>query len=301
MSMRRAGLLLLIVLSSSGPGRVDAQASSPPPVAKTGVSPAPALRGGASPAKPAAKSLPAKKLEPIETLRAALASGDAARAGAALDALGARSDGAAVAALRDFLVVGQADAWADRAIEALGNTRSPDARALLAELAQHRRVSARVLAYRGLAAIPGEQSDALLAQGLRDSDPGVRGLCATQLGERDARPMVDLLLRALERGVPEAAAAIGKLGDADAVARYGALLQRLPIAVMLSGYGEFLRRRDLPEATKLEIVARLGEVAGVVVKGFLEQLVADGVGKGSGSFELALRETAKRIDAGGGK
>ena len=65
---------------------------------------------------------------------------------------------------------------------------------------------------------------------------------------------------------------------------------------------EFLRRSDLAEATKLEIVARLGEVAGAVVKQFLEQLVADGVGKkGSGSFDLALRETAKRIDAGGGQ
>jgi hypothetical protein len=247
------------------------------------------------------KAAAAKKSGPIEPLLAALASGDAARAGAALDALGARSDRAAVVALRAFLIVGQADAWADRAIAALGNTRSPDARALLTELTQHRRPAARLLAYRGLAQIPGSASDEALAQGLRDSDPAVRGLCATQLGERNARSKADLLLRALERGVPEAAPAIGKLGDAEMVARYGALLQRLPIDVMLGGYGEFLRRADLAEATKLEIVARLGEVAGVVVKRFLEQLVADGVGKGSASLELALRETAKRIDEGGRK
>jgi hypothetical protein len=281
-----AGLVHALALGASRYGRAHAQPSSE-------------LAAASKVAPP--KAAPAKKSGPIEPLLAALASGDAARAGAALDALGARSDRAAVVALRAFLVVGQADAWADRAIAALGNTRSPDARALLTELTQHRRPAARLLAYRGLAQVPGSASDEALAQGLRDSDPGVRGLCATQLGERNARSKADLLLRALERGVPEAAPAIGKLGDAEMVARYGALLQRLPIDVMLGGYGEFLRRADLTEATKLEIVARLGEVAGVVVKRFLEQLVVDGVGKGSASLELALRETAKRIDEGGTK
>jgi hypothetical protein len=170
---------------------------------------------------------------------------------------------------------------------------------LLGELTQHRRPAARLLAYRGLAQIPGPLSDEALARGLRDSDAAVRGLCATQLGERNARAHAELLLRALERGVPEAAVAIGKLGDASMVARYDALLQRLPIDVMLGGYAEFLKRSDLAESTKLEIVARLGEVAGVVVKRFLEQLVVEGVGKGQATLELALRETAKRIDEGG--
>lgn len=235
---------------------------------------------------------------PIATLRAQLASGDAATVSAALAALGRRSERAAVDALAAFLVVGQDDAWADRGIEALGNTRSADARPLLAELAHHRRAHARVLAYQGLAHIAGEQSDKLLADGLRDSDADVRGTCATQLGERGARAQLELLLRALERGVPEAAPAIGKLGDAETVTRYGAFLQRLPIQVMLSGYGEFLVRPDLPEAVKLEIVARLGEVAGVTVKRFLEQLVAKNIAKGLPSFQHALRETAKRIDDG---
>lgn len=280
-----------VVAAGAPASRVGAQAGVVPPVgAKT------ALAKARSPST-ATKS--SKKLEPIESLRAALASGDAAKAGAALDALGTRSDRAAVDTLRAFLVVGQADIWADRAIAALGATRSADARPLLAELTQHRRTAARALAHRGLAQIPGEPSDALLAQGLRDSAAEVRGLCATQLGERNARPYAPLLLRALERGVPEAAVAIGKLGDAEMVVQYGALLQRLPIQVMLSGYGEFLRRADLSEATKLEIVARLGEVAGAVVKAFLTQLVVDDVGKGTPTLELALRETAKRIDAGG--
>jgi len=287
----------LVVAAPALVGRAHAQAASaaPEPKAAAGASPRAATK------TLVAKSAPAKKPVSIESLRAALASGDAATAGAALDALGTRGDRAAVEVLIAFLVVGQADAWADRAIEALGNTRSPAARTLLTELTQHRRPAARLLAYRGLGQIPGAASDEVLAQGLRDSDAGVRGLCATQLGERNARPHVELLLRALERGVPEASVAIGKLGDADVVARYGVLLQRLPIHVMLGGYGEFLRRRDLAEATRLEIVARLGEVAGVVVKRFLEQLIADGVGKGSATFELALRETAKRIVEGGGR
>jgi hypothetical protein len=297
MSSSRCGLLRwplvvgLVMSAATPPSRVHAQAAG------TVVAPKPATTPPAS--VTATKSAPPKKAEPIESLRAALASGDAAKAGGALDSLGTRGDRAAVQVLSAFLVVGQADAWADRAIEALGNTRSPDARPLLTELTQHRRPAARLRAFRGLAQIPGALSDEVLAQGLRDSDVAVRGLCATQLGERNARAHVELLLRALERGVPEAAAAIGKLGDAGMVARYDALLQRLPIHVMLAGYAEFLKRSDLAEATKLEIVARLGEVAGVVVKRFLEQLIADGVGKGQPTLDLALRETAKRIAEGG--
>ncbi|HMI90051.1 MAG TPA: hypothetical protein VK509_01755 [Polyangiales bacterium] len=288
-----AGLIVGVVVATPAlAGRAHAQAAS----AVAGPVSAPGTAGAKT---LAAKAAPGKKWQSIEALRSGLASGDPVKAGAAIDGLGQRGDRAAVDALTAFLIAGQADLWADRAIEALGNTRSPDARALLGELTQHRRPAARLLAYRGLAQIPGVAPDAILAQGLRDSDASVRGLCATQLGERNARPHVELLLRALERGVPEAAVAIGKLGDAEVVARYGALLQRLPIDVMLGGYGEFLRRSDLAEATKLEIVARLGEVAGVVVKRFLEQLIADGVGKGSPTLELALRETAKRIDDGG--
>jgi hypothetical protein len=66
---------------------------------------------------------------------------------------------------------------------------------------------------------------------------------------------------------------------------------------MLNGYEQFLLRADIGEQHKLEIVARLGEVASPSVKHFLEGLIADGTWTKQPRLANALRETAKRIDA----
>lgn len=226
----------------------------------------------------------------------ALQSGDPARVDAALDVLGERGDRDAVDLLTEFLHQGQPDPWTDRALRALGKTRSRDALLTLAEFARHRRVSARQAAYDASAHIGGESANELLAQGLRDSDPGVRGLCAHSLGERGAKSQLEVLFRALERGVPEASSAIGRLGDATAVTRLHTHLGHLPIQVVLGGYEQFLQRDELAEDVKLEIVARLGEVAGLTVKRFLERMLASKSAARQPRLLHALSATAKRID-----
>jgi hypothetical protein len=231
-----------------------------------------------------------------DALSAALTSGDVARAEAAIDALGKRGDRAAVGALVELVRQGQPDALTDRALRALGETRSPDALPFLSELTHHRRSQARQAAYGAAGRIDNEAANELLAQGLRDSDPGVRGLCARSLGERGAKSQLDVLWRGLERGVPEASVAIGRLAAPDAVARLHAFLGQLPIQVMLGGYEQLLLRDDVQEDVKLDIVARLGEVAGLTVKRFLEELLARKIWARQPSVLRALAATAKRID-----
>jgi HEAT repeat protein len=228
--------------------------------------------------------------------RPGLLSSDPAVAGAAVDALGKRGDRAAVDALAGFLRSGQPDALTDRALLALGATRSPSALSTLAEFARHRRAPARVAAYTGVAGIPGEAANALLGEGLRDSDDAVRGLCARMLAERGAKSQLDLLFRAFARGVPEAAHALGKLADRSALPRFEQELGRLPIQVMLAGYEQFLLRADLDEATKLELIAHLGEVASLTVKRFLEQLLVEHEWARQLRLQRAIADTAKRID-----
>ncbi|MBX3250560.1 MAG: HEAT repeat domain-containing protein [Myxococcales bacterium] len=173
--------------------------------------------------------------------------------------------------LAALIRAGQPDAITDRAIGALERVAEPSAIDVLTELTRHRRAGARRRAYGALAAIADPRVRPLLEQGLRDSDRSVRGAAALALGTIGARESLDLLFRAFERNVIEAAIAIGKLGDARAVERYHGFLGSEPLGVMLSGYDAFLRRDDVPVETKKAIVERLGEVAGVQVRRFLQE------------------------------
>jgi HEAT repeat protein len=237
-----------------------------------------------------------KRVASLAELSADLQSGDPSKVGAAIDGLRERGEPKLVPVLAELLHQGLPDAMADRALEALGATRSTQALPVLAELTHHRRASARAAAYAAAARIDGESVDELLAEGLRDSDAGVRGQCARRLGERGAVRQLEVLFRALERGVPEAGVALGKLCDAAAAQRFHTHLGRAPIQVMLGGYEQLLARAELGEDVKLDIIARLGEVAGVTVKRFLEHELADQDWSKQPRLLHALSETAKRID-----
>ena len=147
-----------------------------------------------------------------------------------------------------------------------------------------------------IADIAGPRADELLAQGLRDSDSAVRGTCARRLGERKASSQIDVLLRAFERGVPEAAVAVGRIADAATSARFHAQLGHAPIVLMLSGYEPLLLRADVDEATKLDVIARLGEVASISVKRFLERMLVEHDWSAQPRLRSTLADTARRID-----
>ncbi len=172
--------------------------------------------------------------------------------------------------LADLIRSGQPDVITDRAIQALERVADPSAIDVLTELLQHRRPGARRRAYVALAAIEDPRVRLLLERGLRDSDRSVRGAAALALGELGAKESLELLFRAFERNVVEAAIALGQLGDAAAVERYHAFLGQEPLGVMLTGYDAFLRREDIAIDVKKAIVDRLGEVAGVTVRRFLQ-------------------------------
>lgn len=172
--------------------------------------------------------------------------------------------------IAELLRSGRPDAITNRALSALRGLAAPDSIEVLTEFTNHRRPGARRRAYQALAAIEDRRVAPLLERGLRDSDRTVRGAAALALGEIGARGSLDTLFRAFERNVIEAAIAIGKLGNAASIERYDSFLGREPLGVMLSGYNEYLRRRDISHDHKKAIVERLGEVAGVMVRRFLQ-------------------------------
>ncbi len=206
----------------------------------------------------------------LETIVGQLQSADQDQVREAIDMLAAMDREEVVAPLAELLRAGQSDAITDRALQALRVVAEPASIEVLTEFTNHRRVSARRKAYQALAEIEDARVAAIIERGLRDSDRSVRGAAALALGSIGANGSLEVLFRAFERGVVEAATAIGKLGDASALERYNGYLNQQPLGVMLSGYDHFLRRDDIELDVKTQIVERLGEVATPMARRFLE-------------------------------
>ncbi len=199
-----------------------------------------------------------------------LQSEDADQVREAIDQLVVIDDAQVIEPIATLLRSGQSDHLTDHALAALGSLKKVEGIEVLTEFTHHRRPGARRRAYHALAAIEDARVVPILEAGLRDSDRGIRGVAAIALGERGATDSLELLFRAFERNVVEAAIAIGQLAPNEAVDRYNGFLGNEPLGVMLSGYEHLLRRDDISLETKTAIVERLGEVAGVMVRRFLQ-------------------------------
>lgn len=238
---------------------------------------------------------PAPTLADLPAITPRLQSTNADDVLSAIDAMTIIDDVAVVAPIVTMLRAGQPDAITDRGIEALRSLAQPTSLDCLAEFTHHRRAAVRRRAYAAIAAVHDPRTRALLEQGLRDSDRQVRGECADQLGRAGARASLPLLFRAFERGVIEAAAAIGRLGDPSSVERFDEHLGHAPLSVMLSGYEQYLARNDIDEDTKVEIVGRLGEVSGRTVREFLGQYMLTFSERDHSRLRTVVRDTLARI------
>ncbi len=153
----------------------------------------------------------------------------------------------------------------------LGIIGQPAAIDELASLLRHRRAAVRREAVTALAQIRDPRVRALIESGLRDSDASVRGAAATALGAIGARQSVELLQRAFERGAPEAAEALGRVGDPAAANRLLDAVGHAQLSVLLPGFRRFLDRRDIADPVKLHIVEQLVSRSPTLqVKGFLQ-------------------------------
>jgi hypothetical protein len=234
----------------------------------------------------------------------------------AIDALSALPSRSATDALSALLFEGLPDASTDRILERFGERARPTALDALERMARHRRPEARVRALRAIAAIgvADPKLDAgtskLLAAALRDSDTTVRGAAASALGARFERldggksrapsttdaAVVDVLLRAVARGVPEAARAAGFATPEAELPKLHASLTGLPLTAALDAYDAALARKTLSEAAKLDVIARLGEIATPATKTFLASVIAARRFAPTSRLQRALIDTEKRIE-----
>ncbi len=278
--MPRASVIFLLAVLASTPSFASAQRRRPP----------------RPPAAPAGESVAAAPtLADMTTIVPKLQSASADEVREAIDLLTVIDRPEVVPPLAALLRSGQPDAITDRTLEALGGLAQASAVDVLVEFTHHRREGARRRAYQSLASIQDPRVPRLLEIGLRDSDRAVRGAAALALGDIGARASVDTLFIAFERGVIEAAIAIGKLGDAAAVNKFSESIGRRPLSVMLSGFEQFVRRRDVTDEVKLQIVQRLGEIAGPLVKSFLRDYLGTFSQRDRSSLKRAVEENIRRI------
>lgn len=217
------------------------------------------------------QSGPRPTVADVDTLAAQLDSRNADEVRDAITKLTLVDHPSVVPPLAALIRSGRTDEVTDQALVALRAIAHPSALEVLVELTQHRRPRARRLAYQALAAIEDRRVPELVEAGLRDSDRNVRAIAARELGEIGARRSVDTLFVAFERGLVEAAGPIGKLGDRQSIERFTEHLGQVPLSVMLAGYHAYLRRDDIPDPVKIQIVERLREVSGPMVRQFLQR------------------------------
>jgi HEAT repeat protein len=256
----------------------------------------------------------------LRDAREALHSNDPDRVILAIDSLTLLGTADVIPPLVDLLRSGPTDRITDYTVEKLGIIGRPEAIEELSDLLHHRRATVRAAAIEALAQITDPRVRALIESGLHDSDPEVRGQAAEALGEISSRQSVPLLLRAFERGVPEAAEAIGKLGEASTAVSANAAwdredprntthprtlamwLGRTPLSVLLRGFEAYLNRTDIPVNTRIEIIVRLEQQASAQVRDFLQRWVSQLPpayrGRDRARAELAIQQI--RVPTSGG-
>jgi HEAT repeat protein len=203
-----------------------------------------------------------------------LKSSDPAVVKTALDdvRISGKAGAAAVPVIVERLRAGLSPGLTLEAIETLGDTENEGASEILAAYARHRNVELRRSAVEALAQAKGATAIVALRTALSDSDPAVRGLSATALGEMRAKNAVPALFAALEHNVPEAAAAIGELCLDTDCERLAAKIGSMPFDVVTSGLDEVLLRPppDVKDDIKVKIVGRVREMGTAEANRFLK-------------------------------
>jgi HEAT repeat protein len=181
---------------------------------------------------------------------------------ASVQLLAASGSAQAVGPLTDLLRSGPRNDITNAAIQALGSIGNKASTAILIEYLDHRRPDARTAAIYALETFKEPRVQDALENKLRDSDSQVRSAAALALGKRGNTSSVPILFQAFDRGVNDAAIAIGQIGTPADAQRLASYLGKVDITLLLPGFDEFLRRNNFPDKAKIEILEQLFELAG---------------------------------------
>lgn len=241
----------------------------------------------------ASVALPASAQMSFADAQAAIESTDAARIQSGIEAIGLSGEARGVPVIVARVQRGLTPDLLESALDTLTVLGQPSAGPLLIELLSHRRQSVRLRAVQALAACHPAGADRALAGALSDSSAEVRAAAASAIGDVGGTAVVDQLFLAFDRGVAEAGTAIARLARPADITRMLGLLGHLPFTQMSPIVADMLGRDGVPQRSRLEIVAALGELASAEARTLLEQYVQ--AHPGSDPVTRAAEAAAARI------
>jgi HEAT repeat protein len=199
--------------------------------------------------------------------------------------------------LVELLAVGTTPRLAVATLHALEKLAQPRTADIVLAYAGHRDPHVRKAALEALGALPDPRVGAVLLARLGDEDESVRGVAAGLAARRLKAAAAPRLRALLESKDPVAAAPLGQVAP---VAQLQGLLDlrgRVPDADFAILLGEVLKRGDVPDPTRVDIVKALADVPGADATTALAEYVGDSAGGGSGRPSRALAK--KMLDERG--
>jgi hypothetical protein len=192
--------------------------------------------------------------------------------------------------IEQLLTAGSRTDLVVRAIGALSVVGAPEASAAIRPYLKHRDPDVRRSAVDALVRVGGAVASEGLRAALSDPDPIVRARAAAGLGTLGASEAVVDLLRALERGVVEAAPAIGTTCPPALCEKFVALVGSIPFDAWTSGFEPLVRRSDdeITEDARVRWIGRLRSIETVDPRPFVAKLLAAWPPDGSSRVRAAL-------------
>jgi HEAT repeat protein len=241
--------------------------------------------------KPSAK----KSVLDLAKLKTELESGSEPRIMEALRTIEhAGKEGASAAPLVDALLGrGASVSVSLAAIKLAASLRQQASSSAIAPYVRHRSPEVRLAAVHALVETNGPVAAQALRQALRCNDPAIRAVAPAGLVRLGDRSAVPELLVALDRGLLEAAPAVGQLCSAAQCSALGARFGRVPLQPMLDASGHVLGRADVPDEAKIELIAKIGARSEPAARQFLARQLERHKTSGSARVREALEKALR--------
>lgn len=224
---------------------------------------------GASAAAVAARRVEAKRVpraplsaEALDKLRELLAGSEQETVMTGVKALADSSASNAAMPLIELLASGTRPAIAISSIEALRKLRDPAAVEVLTIYAGNRSPDLRKVAVQALAVFADARVVPVLVERLGDQAADVRAVAAEALATRGERTSAPRLLALFKRNDPGAAAPLGTVAPLSMLPTIAELQGSVDDGNMATALGELLKRQEMQEPTRLDLVRTLGRIQG---------------------------------------
>lgn len=206
---------------------------------------------------------PDLKPEALDKLRELLVGADQETALSGVKALGESAAGNAALPLIELLATGTRPAIALAAMDALKKLRDPTAIEVLTMYAGNRGPDLRRAAVQTLAVFADARVVPVLVERLGDQAPDVRAAAAEALSTRGERTTAPRLLALLKRNDPSAAGPLGMVAPMAMLPAISELNGSIDDGNLATTLGEMLKRQEMPEPTRLDVIRTLARIRGV--------------------------------------